>query len=103
LRSNDIAGTPLAEDRVDWPFPAIVLMIPFGVTLRTRLSAMYTLPCVSAATPRGAINCAPWRRGRRHRRSRQGRGHGRAFALARLSRSVRRRGRGRLESVDWQL
>src|ERR1700683_4656596 len=43
------------------PVPALVVIVPPGVSLRTRLSlasAMYTLPAPSTATPTGSLRFA---------------------------------------------
>src|SRR5579863_942934 len=43
------------------PFPAKVLMMPLGDTIRMRLfkeSAIYTFPAASTAIPTGRFNCA---------------------------------------------
>ena len=54
------AGPPSPEDPAV-PLPAKVEIAPADVTLRTRLlalSAIYTLPAESTATPSGALSCA---------------------------------------------
>ena len=55
-----IAAAPLLNEPVE-PLPAKALMIPSGVTLRTRLlpvSEMKRLPAASTTTAVGKLNCA---------------------------------------------